>query len=55
MRYPSFALWLVAAVALGLFAYSLTAILFNGYSVHMLYPLLLGGINLDAFYALKKR
>ena len=48
------ALWLIVAVALGLFAYSLTAIFVNGFKVYMLYPLVLGIINLMAFFMLKK-
>jgi hypothetical protein len=47
-------LWLVLAVALGLIAYSLTAIFVNGFNWHLLYPLLLGIINLAAFFWLRK-
>jgi hypothetical protein len=49
-----YALWLILAVALGLFAYSLTAIFVNGFKMHLLYPLLLGIINLIVFFMLKK-
>jgi putative effector of murein hydrolase len=49
------ALWLVLAVALGLFAYSLTAVFVNGFNWHLLYPLLLGIINLVAFFMLKEK
>ena len=42
------------AVALGLFAYSLTAIFVNGFKWYLLYPLVLGIINLVAFFYLKK-
>jgi len=48
------ALWLIVAVALGLFAYSLTAIFVNGFKWYLLYPLVLGIINLVAFFYLKK-
>jgi putative effector of murein hydrolase len=47
-------LWLVLAVALGLFAYSLTAIFVNGFNWHLLYPLLLGIVNLAAFFMLRQ-
>jgi hypothetical protein len=50
-----YALWLILAVALGLFAYSLTAIFVNGFKMHLLYPLALGIINLIAFFMLKKK
>lgn len=48
------ALWFVLAVSLGLFAYSLTAIIVNGFRAHMLYPLILGVINIAAFFMLKR-
>ncbi|MBW2978368.1 hypothetical protein KY331_05985 [Candidatus Woesearchaeota archaeon] len=48
------ALWLIAAVALGLLAYSLVSIFVNGFKMYKLYPLSLGVINLIAFYMLKK-
>lgn len=54
MKNKDNALWLVAAVALGLFAYSLTSIFVNGFRWHLLYPLLLGVINLAALWMLKK-
>jgi hypothetical protein len=48
------ALWLIVAVALGLFAFSFTAILVNGFRTYMLYPALLGIVNLVAFYLLRR-
>jgi hypothetical protein len=48
------ALWLVLAVALGLFAYSSTAIIVNGFNLHLLYPIILGIVNLVALWMLKK-
>lgn len=55
MNKKEYALWLILAVALGLFAYSLTAIFVNGYKMHLLYPLLVGVVNLIAFFMLKKK
>jgi len=54
MKNINTALWLVIAVALGLFVYSLTAIFVNGFRWYLLYPLLLGIVNLVAFFMLKK-
>jgi putative effector of murein hydrolase len=54
MKNNETALWLIVAVALGLFAYSLTSILFNGFRFYMAYPLLLGIVNLLAFWLLRK-
>ncbi len=48
------ALWLVLAVALGLFAYSSTAIAVNDFKVYLLYPTILGIVNLVALWLLKK-
>jgi uncharacterized membrane protein YvlD (DUF360 family) len=48
------ALWLVLAVALGLFAYSFTAIAVNGFNPYLLYPVILGIVNLVALWMLKK-
>ncbi|MFC2135650.1 hypothetical protein ACFLTH_13630 [Bacteroidota bacterium] len=48
------AIWLIVAVALGLFAYSLVSIFVNGFQMYKLYPLILGVINLIAIYLLKK-
>jgi len=48
------ALWLIIAVALGLFAYSLVSILVNGFQMYELYALILGAVNLIAVYLLKK-
>jgi hypothetical protein len=48
------ALWLVLAVALGLFAYSFTAIVVNGFNAHLLYPIILGVINIVALWMLRK-
>jgi len=55
MKRQNAVLWLIIAVALGLIAYSLTAIFVNGFRAYSLYPLLLGIVNLIAFYMLKKR
>jgi hypothetical protein len=49
------ALWLIVAVALGLMAYSLVGIAANGFQMHMLYPLLMGFVNLAAFFMLRKQ
>ena len=48
------ALWLIVAVALGLFAFSLVGIAVNGFSLYLLYPLILGIINLVAFAMLRR-
>ncbi len=48
------AIWLVVAVALGLFAYSLVGIFVNGFQAYKLYPLVLGIVNLIAVYLLKR-
>ncbi|MBN1897029.1 MAG: hypothetical protein JW789_04915 [Candidatus Aenigmarchaeota archaeon] len=48
------AIWLIAAVALGLFAYSLVGIFVNGFQMYKLYPLILGAVNLIAIYFLRK-
>lgn len=45
--------WLILAVSLGLFTYSLTAILTNGYKQYLLYPILLAIINIIALLFLK--
>ena len=47
-------LWLILAVSLGLFAYSLTGIIVNGFNLHLAYPLLMGLVNLVAFFMLRK-
>lgn len=49
------ALWLIVAVALGLMAYSIVAITVNGFNLHLLYPLLMGFVNLAAFFMLRKQ
>ncbi len=48
------ALWLILAVALGLFAFSLVSIFVNGFKAYKLYLIGLGIINLIAFFMLKK-
>jgi len=55
MKPKSNALWLILAVALGLFAYSFDGIFVNGFKMHLLYPLTLGVINLLALFMLKKK
>ena len=55
MKNQNIALWLILAVALGLFTYSLVSIFVNGFKMYKLYPLALGVINLIAFYMLKKK
>ena len=47
-------LWLIVAVALGLFAFSFTSIIVNGFRAYMIYPVLLGIVNLVAFYFLRR-
>jgi hypothetical protein len=47
------ALWLIVAVAFGLFAFSLTSIIANGFQLYKLYTLILGIINLIAAYLIK--
>jgi len=54
MKNNETALWLIVAVALGLFAYSLTSIIMNGFRFYMVYPLLLGIVNLIAIWLLRK-
>jgi len=54
MKNKETALWLVVAVALGLFAFSLTSIIMNGFRFYMVYPLLLGIVNLIAIWLLRK-
>ena len=54
MSNKSNALWLIVAVALGLMAYSLVGIAVNGFNPHLLYPLLMGLVNLAAFFMLRK-
>ncbi len=48
------AIWLIVAVALGLFAYSLVGIFVNGFQMYKIYPLILGAVNLIAIYLLKR-
>ncbi|MBW2995282.1 hypothetical protein KY312_02935 [Candidatus Woesearchaeota archaeon] len=55
MEEKNIALWLIVAVAFGLFAYSLVSIFVNGFKMYKLYTLALGVINLIAFYMLKKK
>jgi len=55
MKEQNTALWLIIAVALGLFAYSLVSIFVNGFKMYKLYPLALGVINLIALFMLKKK
>lgn len=45
--------WLVIGVALGLFAFSGTAIAANGFQMYMAYPMVLGIINLLAVWMMK--
>lgn len=40
--------WLVLAVALGLFAYSIVSVVVNGFGWYKLYPFALGLVNLVA-------
>ena len=47
-------LWLILAVALGLFAYSLVSIIINGFAWYKLYPIILGIVNLTAMWMLGK-
>jgi len=48
------AIWLIVAVTLGLFSFSLVSIFVNGFQMYKLYPLILGLINLTNIYFLKK-
>lgn len=54
MKNRDMAIWLIVAVALGLFAFSLVSIFVNGFKMYKLYPLVLGFVNLAAVYMLKK-
>jgi hypothetical protein len=54
MDHKNTAIWLIVAVTLGLFAFSLVGIFVNGFLMYKLYPLILGLINLIAIYFLKK-
>jgi len=47
-------LWLIVAVAMGLFAFSIVSIIVNGFDLYKLYPLILGIVNLVAFFLIKK-
>ena len=48
------ALWLILAVSLGLFSFSGTAITMNGFQLYMVYPVILGIVNLVAFWLLRE-
>jgi|AntAceMinimDraft_4_1070372.scaffolds.fasta_scaffold00905_2 hypothetical protein len=49
----TYALWLVFAVSLGLMVFSLAGIIVNGFRVYLLYPLILGLINIYCWFILK--
>jgi|GEM_PF-1470458 hypothetical protein len=48
------AIWLIIAVALGLFAFSAVSIFVNGFRMYKLYPFILGVVNLIASLFSKK-
>ncbi len=47
--------WLVLAAGLGMITYASTGIAVNGFSMHLLYPVIMGLLNLLAVWMLRKR